>query len=718
MAVDPTLTVSEVAKYLGPPSISVNPDTRVATGPVFHTVISDCWSQPEALATFLREYSSKGGICEHMATSSLTENCSVSFQTFSARPMIPGVHAEYSGSDLASVQASKHQAELELRGAAAEISIVSFSRGSGPQRWMMSLRSIARGWQDLRDWSAWQALVSNINPYIQGSSGQEFYPSYSAKVRSTLLHIGAANRGPTHVAASLEAIQTALMGSGVTLDRAITHESVVKRLQSAVSNQTADAAYSTDSVSKRQREGPYADSLLLGGMDIRGTYFTVPQSLHNLAGAASMMSSKIRCPSYTLVFDERWRYSGNRELNGDEVFASLKSSVQSTRGFYCRPLDALVKSGILNPPGTSTGAGEMTTQFKNFAGVSDGDSILAVCKALYQKGSQNGEIDPEVFFKAIKAKRQVQDPVSTNMGAPYMPDDGELVFGDEGAVMGAQPSKITGGPTSDDANVVTFDYESLAKWYYTGMSLPIVFAYVNWGVCYSGHGLAMSSGKAVFDLHSSGDAMIEKRAANQTLLFHHTMSTASIIAQRDMVVSLPAFQISGYNYGDSDKVRQADPGAASNSVKYSEADTLSEGSLHVHALPLTDRSGSEQTLFMCGEKPNWVTAGSNVVAENDDREEVAWGWGKEWAKQCGYSCDDHKSYNPWIYNCSESSENCANPVAVKGTYFLYDYNLKRHCELSQGIDCFAEVAGPASFEWKIGRRGFWTDCPKSACAFY
>ena len=61
-----------------------------------------------------------------------------------------------------------------------------------------------------------------------------------------------------------------------------------------------------------------------------------------------------------------------------------------------------------------------------------------------------------------------------------------------------------------------------------------------------------------------------------------------------------------------------------------------------------------------------VTAGSNVVAENDTQEEVEWGWGKKWAKYCGYSCEDHKSYNPWIYNCSESSENCANPVAVKG----------------------------------------------------
>lgn len=38
MTMNADLTVSDVAKYLGPPSISVHPDTRVATGPVFHTV--------------------------------------------------------------------------------------------------------------------------------------------------------------------------------------------------------------------------------------------------------------------------------------------------------------------------------------------------------------------------------------------------------------------------------------------------------------------------------------------------------------------------------------------------------------------------------------------------------------------------------------------------------------------------------------------------------
>lgn len=138
----------------------------------------------------------------------------------------------------------------------------------------MALRSIARGWQDLRDWSAWVALISNQNPYIQGNSQSEFYPTYASKVRATLQHFGSANRGPTYVASSIENIQAQLLGSGVQLDRAMTHESAVKRLQAAVSQQTADAAYSRDEVSKRQREGPYSDSLTLGGIEIRGTYFT------------------------------------------------------------------------------------------------------------------------------------------------------------------------------------------------------------------------------------------------------------------------------------------------------------------------------------------------------------------------------------------------------------------------------------------------------------
>lgn len=84
--------------------------------------------------------------------------------------------------------------------------------------------------------------------------------------------------------------------------------------------------------------------------------------------------------------------------------------------------------------------------------------------------------------------------------------------------------------------------------------------------------------------------MIEKRAANQTMLFHHTMSTASILAQKDMAVTLPAFAVTGYAYGDSDTIRDAKPNAGDHNtgnvngvaVEFGENATVSDGSLHVH----------------------------------------------------------------------------------------------------------------------------------------
>lgn len=474
-------------------------------------VISDCWSQPEALATFLREYSSKGGIVEHMAQSSLTENPSVSFQTFSAKPMIPGPHAEYSGSDLAAVQSEKHQAELELRGAAAEISITSFSRGSGPQRWMMSLRSIARGWEDLRNWSTWTALVNNVNPYIQGSAGTEFFPTKAAKVRSTLNYFGAANKGPINVASAIEQVQTALMGSGISLDRGMTHESVIKRLQAAVSVQNVDAAFATDSIAKRQREGPYADNIRLGGLDLRGTYFTQPQSLHNLAGAASMMSSRIRCPTFTLVFDDKWRYQANRALNGDEAFASLKASTQSTRGFMCRPLAGLKKAGVFSDDGS-----QISVAFQKSLNLGNRTpTISEVCKAIKGIDGAGGKmVDVENFFKTIYSKKKtelVNKHGKSVIGAPYMPmeEDGEAAFG--GANMGADASQWDKGDTSTSKRVLgdkpwtqmKFNVEDLTEWFDMGMSLPIVCCFVNWSTCYTGHALAMSSGKAVYDLVSA-----------------------------------------------------------------------------------------------------------------------------------------------------------------------------------------------------------------------
>ena len=58
-----------------------------------------------------------------------------------------------------------------------------------------------------------------------------------------------------------------------------------------------------------------------------------------------------------------------------------------------------------------------------------------------------------------------------------------------------------------------------------------------------------------------------------------------------------------------------------------------------------------------------------------------------------------------MYNSMENTDDVANPVAVKGTYYLYDAHRQRHCELSQGIDCFSEISGPSSFDWRVGRKG-------------
>lgn len=88
-------------------------------------------------------------------------------------------------------------------------------------------------------------------------------------------------------------------------------------------------------------------------------------------------------------------------------------------------------------------------------------------------------------------------------------------------------------------------------------------------------------------------------------------------------------------------------------------------------VPLTDKSGTEQVLFMNGQAPSWVTEGNNVIGEADEQEEVYFGnWGIDWARRCGYDPEKFKGYNSMIYNSCEANENTCNPVAVKGTYFL------------------------------------------------
>lgn len=102
----------------------------------------------------------------------------------------------------------------------------------------------------------------------------------------------------------------------------------------------------------------------------------------------------------------------------------------------------------------------------------------------------------------------------------------------------------------------------------------------------------------------------------------------------------------GYSYGDADKLRTAK--ADGDVVSFSESDIVNEGSLSVHLLPLTDKSGTEQVCFMGGSKPEWVKGGSNVVAVDDDREEVYWGWGAEWSEKCGYKPNTYSGYNGMV----------------------------------------------------------------------
>lgn len=201
-----------------------------------------------------------------------------------------------------------------------------------------------------------------------------------------------------------------------------------------------------------------------------------------------MMSSRIRCPSFTLVFDDKWRYQANRALNGDEAFASLKASTQSTRGYMCRPLAGLQHAGVFE------GDDQISAEFAASLGlgnVAQTATIWQVCEALYREdggAADSKMIDPEVFFKTIYRKKNAEfqnrngNPV---MGAPYMPmeEDGEEAFG-EGSAMGARGAAWQiGGLTAADTEPwkkIDFSKKGLADWFAVGMSLPIVCCFVNW----------------------------------------------------------------------------------------------------------------------------------------------------------------------------------------------------------------------------------------------
>ena len=122
-----------------------------------------------------------------------------------------------------------------------------------------------------------------------------------------------------------------LLSSGMTLDRGVVHQSVISRLQSLPSGQTADASYSTDEVSRNQRRGPFSDTITLGGVTLKGSYFANPQQLSGMGGV-NMMSVDCHLPSFTLL------------LPGQQ--SVLKPSIQSSRGKLLTLEEAVDKSGF------------------------------------------------------------------------------------------------------------------------------------------------------------------------------------------------------------------------------------------------------------------------------------------------------------------------------------------------------------------------------------
>ena len=68
----------------------------------------------------------------------------------------------------------------------------------------------------------------------------------------------------------MDTFNSMLLGSGVRLDRAVTHQSVTTRLQAAAGEQNSDAAFARDKIAAKQREQAPNDSTTVGGIEIMG----------------------------------------------------------------------------------------------------------------------------------------------------------------------------------------------------------------------------------------------------------------------------------------------------------------------------------------------------------------------------------------------------------------------------------------------------------------
>lgn len=296
-----------------------------------------------------------------------------------------------------------------------------------------------------------------------------------------------------------------LLSSGMTLDRGVVHQSVISRLQSLPSGQTSDASYSTDEVSRNQRRGPFSDTITLGGVTLKGSYFANPQQLSGMGGV-NMMSVDCHLPSFTLL------------LPGQT--SVLKPSIQSSRGKLLTLEEAVDKSGF--------------AQMLFFINDTDPEAAWG---SLNEK-ERADRPDSEVIFKPLENLRMINAPNRQRQNPFYAGAEGEANFNplpleDEsnpfeasGAPMEAPaPSQpLAMGAIGDAYNIPQRRDEIVTAAYKTNLigliqrgAIPVVFAFCNWGCTYTAQPACLSSGKSCYDLHSSGDAMLERRASNQVL---------------------------------------------------------------------------------------------------------------------------------------------------------------------------------------------------------
>ena len=166
-------------------------------------------------------------------------------------------------------------------------------------------------------------------------------------------------------------------------------------------------------------------------------------------------------------------------------------------------------------------------------------------------------------------------------------------------------------------------------------------------------------------------------------------------------MTIPSFAISGYKWGDSDKVRSA-------GGSFDEDDVQAQGSLAVHALPYTKRSGKEDAMFLLGETPAFLKENSNVLDVTNTEEQVYWSeWAKELAKTRGYSLENFGN-NPLKHESTG-----LNPCALKGTSYDYDDQTKLHTRRQQGCDTFCDLAGSNTLDWRTGKKGVWDEAPET-----